>query len=90
MPGSGRIFSPRATVRGSGCGSRPSRRSSRSAIPAHAAFHHALLAGCRNGRLLAISRELRDNAEPRGAVLTIFPDAVLGSAPGQRNTFGIL
>ncbi|MFC4055104.1 GntR family transcriptional regulator [Actinomadura syzygii] len=32
-------------------------------IPVHAAFHHALLAGCRNARLLMIARELRDNAE---------------------------
>lgn len=30
---------------------------------AHADFHHALLAGCRNSRLLGIANSLRDSAE---------------------------
>lgn len=30
---------------------------------AHAAFHHTLLSGCRNPRLLAVAQSLRDSAE---------------------------
>jgi DNA-binding GntR family transcriptional regulator len=32
-------------------------------VPVHAQFHAALLAGCRNARLLSIANALRDNAE---------------------------